>query len=477
MKVNKILAVAINEYDHPDLNRIENCEADVRAILSVLTSKYSFDDITVLYTKEETTRNNLYQNLYDYFINSTSEDHILFIYAGHGEYHSKLGKAYWQPSDADPKSVTTWLPLREVLDFVKVSEASHISMIVDSCFAGAVFGPPTRGGGLEALTSKKARQALTSGGVERVSDGKKGGNSPFASAVIKVLTRNESRFMTFESFGQGVIMEFDPKATQGPMYGSLSDVGHDGGTFVFSLKESELKEADHQNINDYIKGQLRNLFLPIPTEVVEDLQTIAKIRQEKTLVVRRQLYQEAAILRDREKELEKHVRARIVQIISNRTQSIVDDIRAKDAIRFKILDKEVSRFLAAGRSRTREFERIMKSMSPEQRPIELAYEVVQSAFEQLGEPVSDLLIKNQEHLYLKYSEGIWAFYEFVLHLIGGCSNALSDKVIQRLKEVLLEVYQLECAIQTGSLRGTIKERKVLAELDRKMLEWLDGRFY
>ena len=187
--MNKIIAIAINEYNDSRINNLNNCINDVNALIDILSKKYHFD-IIELYTKpEQTTLSFLYNEIYNELINSLEDDIILILFAGHGEFNPKLGTTYWLCSDSDKNNVTTWHNVSDLLNFFKASEANHIALISDSCFSGAIFDLQ-RGGGIEALESKVSRQALTSGGIEKVGDGECGENSLFNITLQKILKEN-----------------------------------------------------------------------------------------------------------------------------------------------------------------------------------------------------------------------------------------------------------------------------------------------
>lgn len=247
--MNRILGIGINEYDNEILNNISNCINDLNEIVGVLKSKYKFDDVELLSKKEQTTRKYLHNTLYDYFLNCSEDANILLIYNGHGQYVDQLNTTYWQTSDSDPFDKSSWFNLNELLDFIRICPAFHISIISNSCFSGGIFDEPTRGGGIYAFRDKKSRLALTSGSIEPVSDGKSGNFSPFTETVSEVLTNNTEKEMTFISFANQVILSFNKDRFQTPMYGSLVRTGHQGGAFIFELKDSPKTEIEYTNIS------------------------------------------------------------------------------------------------------------------------------------------------------------------------------------------------------------------------------------
>ena len=238
---NKIVAVAITEYADDKIRNLNNCLTDTNSIIGVLLDRYTFEeiDIELLSAKEQTTKSHIYNRLYDIFTNAMEDDNLLLLYAGHGEYNPTIGTAYWQTYDSIKSDASTWLNVSDLLDFIKASKAKHISIISDSCFSGAIFDTLERGGGIEAIENRMSRYALTSGGLERVSDGLEGKSSPFAETLISVLKNNSTHELFFTKLAEDVILQFNPARTQTPRYGSLSNVGHDGGTFILRLKQND----------------------------------------------------------------------------------------------------------------------------------------------------------------------------------------------------------------------------------------------
>jgi hypothetical protein len=234
--MNKLIAIAINEYSDPLITDLNNCINDANGVIDILSSKYQFSDIEILSSKESTTLVSLYQNLYDQLINAIPEDSILIYFAGHGEYNEKISTSYWLCSDSSKYHVTSWFSIDTLNRFFNASEARHIALISDSCFSGAIF-EKFRGGGSNALESKISRQALTSGGLEKVLDGK-GKHSLFNLSLQKVLNTNDKPVLSFYELSEQVILDFDKNTPQTPTYGSLIGAGHEGGTFLLKLQKT-----------------------------------------------------------------------------------------------------------------------------------------------------------------------------------------------------------------------------------------------
>lgn len=238
--MDKIIAIAINEYKSQNISNLKNCLNDINSLIGILTEKYFDDPDLILYHKpEQTTLSFLYNSLNHEMINALDNDTILVIFAGHGDYNEYLKASYWYCSDSDSEDPTTWFNLRDLMDFFTASKAKHIALISDSCFSGAIF-ENVRGGGINALTKKKSRQALTSGGIETVSDGV-AKNSPFNIALTQALGSCDKQELTFNSLSEETIKIFSEDLRQTPQFGILSRTGHEGGTYIFRKQKDNQK--------------------------------------------------------------------------------------------------------------------------------------------------------------------------------------------------------------------------------------------
>ena len=231
--------------------------------VSILKQRYCFDDIELMTCLEQTTRKYLFNRLQEFFLNCLEVDNIIIIYSGHGEYNSLIDTPYWQPSDSIFDDSSTWLNINDILSFIKASKAKHVCLISDSCFSGAIITDIMRGGGFEALNNKKSRIALTSGGIEKVSDGIKEDLSPFTKILCKVLKENNETKISFSSIAEKVILNFNEERIQTPMYGPLPNTGHLGGSFILKLKDETSLDSDYQ-IENYSLDL--NLNIPINIE-------------------------------------------------------------------------------------------------------------------------------------------------------------------------------------------------------------------
>lgn len=238
--MDKIIAIAIDEYKSQEISNLKNCLNDINSLIGVLTENYFDDPDLILYHKpEQTTLSFLYNKLNQEMINVLDNDTVLVIFAGHGDYNEYLKTNYWYCSDSDSNDPTTWFNLRDLMDFFTASKAKHIALISDSCFSGAIF-ETVRGGGINALVKKKSRQALTSGGIEKVSDGVEK-NSPFNITLVQVLSSYDKQDLTFNTLSEETIKNFREDLRQTPQFGTLSRTGDEGGTYIFRKKQDNKK--------------------------------------------------------------------------------------------------------------------------------------------------------------------------------------------------------------------------------------------
>lgn len=489
MSLNKILAIAINDYDDINLNKIDNCYNDITALIGVLNEKYSFDDTELIFKKSDTTRKKLYAKLTEYFVNALPEDNILLLFAGHGEYNDRLGVSYWQPSDADPCDPSSWINVNDVLSFIKVSGALHIGIISDSCFSGAIFENRKRGGGMEAFKKRKSREALTSGGIEKVSDGKKGERSPFTEVLIKILSDNEKTELPFTIFSHNVILQFESSKEQTPMSGNLNDSGHEGGTFFFELKKEEKRMEIISDKNDYLQKKLVNLYIPLNDFTQEDIDKINEIKQEKIKVVKEQKFQEAAVLRNKEKLLEEKIFLDSEPYLE--TLIAIDLPVSPNVIE---LDLAIEKYLMELESQKELYEKELNEYRQKQKEFNSAEEVSDSimggffdsyqlfsieefapSYSMKNDPAYKYFNENQKLLSENYNSGIIQLYRFFKTIQGESKSSILLEKEKLLKEILSRIYFYEIDILRGRLDNSLDELIHRKEIEINILAWIRNK--
>lgn len=236
------LVIANTDYAHlPDL---ETPQRDAQAIAELLRTRYGFE-VQVL-------RN---ASLYDVLsaLNQlrrtlTREDNLLVYYAGHGQLDDESMEGYWLPVDAELESDANWLPTARISTYLEVIPAKQILIISDSCFSGALTRSslPQLDRGLtdaeqqhwlEVMARKKARVALTSGGLTPVMDAGGGGHSVFNRALTEALSAN-SEILEAQRLYRQLAARVSHVADaagieQEPECAPIRHAGHEAGDFLF----------------------------------------------------------------------------------------------------------------------------------------------------------------------------------------------------------------------------------------------------
>lgn len=242
-----LLTIGIDSY--LSWPRLKTAANDAKALKNVLLDRYHVDPSRVIELyNENATRKNILAALRDLTKRVKPEDSLLIYYAGHGHIDSITKKGSWIPVESSTDDPSAWIDNRSITDYLNIDaiKAKHVLLVSDSCFSGDFF----RGsrGAIPEVTDiviKKAyqlssRQAITSGGLEPVSDAGFGGNSVFSHFLISALKNNSKPYLIpselFPSIKSGVAQN----AEQFPQLGSLYGVGgQDGGELVLFLKQED----------------------------------------------------------------------------------------------------------------------------------------------------------------------------------------------------------------------------------------------
>lgn len=225
------LIIGNDRYHH--LQGLQSAVRDARWLDEVLRTNYGFKTKLLI----DATRKNILSELNSFRQNLTREDNLLIYYAGHGWVDEAADEGYWLPVDAASDNPVNWLSNASLTATVRAINAKHVLVVADSCFSGKL----TRGINVQIRASdylarmarKRARTALTSGGLEPVLDaGGTEGHSIFASAFIQALSENEAVIDMSQMFSF-IRRHVALAADQIPEYGDIRRAGHDGGDFLF----------------------------------------------------------------------------------------------------------------------------------------------------------------------------------------------------------------------------------------------------
>lgn len=231
------LIIGNNGYEKfPDLKL---AATDARAVARVLLEDYGFENTLMI----NATRLEVIDALADFRRELKFGDSLLIYYAGHGLIDDITKEGYWLPVDAKTDSPGNWISTNEISTMVQAIRAKHVMVIADSCYSGTLLrAAPAqlktaskRISWIKRMLGKRARTALTSGGLEPVLDSGGGNHSVFTGAVISALHENSEVLegqRLFDNIKRLVVLNSD----QTPQYSDIRRAGHDGGDFLFIRK-------------------------------------------------------------------------------------------------------------------------------------------------------------------------------------------------------------------------------------------------
>ena len=234
---NYLLAIGIDAYYH--CPTLYNAVKDAQDIVAVLKRRFQFEvDYIQEFYDNDATKANIYKAFNDLADKVTSKDNLIIYFSGHGEFDKIAKRGHWVPVDARKGEYHEYIPNTDVKSYLDVILSHHTFLMVDSCFAGALFSD----NGIRNVNRREidsSRWALTSGRNEIVTDGQARKNSPFARSVLKLL--NETNVsLGVAKLCDKVLELVAANELQTPRGEPLQVKGHKGGQFVFHLKKNEV---------------------------------------------------------------------------------------------------------------------------------------------------------------------------------------------------------------------------------------------
>ena len=235
-----LFVVGIDQYQDARFPDLRCAVGDAKAVKSVCTERYLFDEAVELYN-EQATRRAIIARLRDLAERAEPNDSLLIYYAGHGHLDRVLSTGFWIPHDGRKDDDSTWVANDRIRRYLsqRTIKAKHILLVSDSCFAGDFFAgsrtiQPIADPYARRAYSKTSRQAMTSGDLEPVADG------PFARFFVRALRENRKPYLTptsvFERITDGVGLA---TVKQTPLMGYIGGTDSERGQFVFFLKQPE----------------------------------------------------------------------------------------------------------------------------------------------------------------------------------------------------------------------------------------------
>jgi caspase domain-containing protein/Sel1 repeat-containing protein len=241
------LVIANNEYAHlPDLVTPAH---DADAIADVLRTRYGFK-VRLLFNA---TMYDVLSALNELRKTLNKDDNLLIYYAGHGQLDQESMSGYWLTVDAELDSDANWIPTSRISGYLQVIPAKQILIISDSCFSGALtrssiaqlghgLTPEEKTHWYHVMAHKKARIALTSGGLTPVMDAGGGDHSVFNKALTEALAANgevlEAQRLYRDVAARVATAAVASGVEQEPECAPIRHAGHEAGDFLFVPKAS-----------------------------------------------------------------------------------------------------------------------------------------------------------------------------------------------------------------------------------------------
>jgi hypothetical protein len=228
------LFIAVQEYNNPDINKLDYPLTDAKHLMETLVSNYTFEKENVVFLQNP-DRKSIYKSFQELRKHLTEKDNLLVFYAGHGMWMNDMNQGFWLPKDAaGPNDPSDWIPNSSIRDYIKSFRAKHVLLVSDSCFSGGIFKVrdafAKSKAPLEKIYEMPSRKAITSGSLKTVPD-----RSVFVEYIVKRLKDNREPYLDtqklFASIREAVIN--NSATSQTPLYGAINEAGDEGGDFVF----------------------------------------------------------------------------------------------------------------------------------------------------------------------------------------------------------------------------------------------------
>jgi hypothetical protein len=221
---------------------LKNAVRDARAVETLLKGEFQFEHIYSLY-EQEATRDNIIGKIEWLVRNLKPEDNLLVYYSGHGYKDEDFNKGFWVPIDATEQSVTRYISNSDIQTMLNAKSPRHVLLVADACFAGDIFKGSRMMSPLDNSpdfymkeSSRKSRQALTSGGVEPVLDGGREGHSVFAYYFLQAMVNLRGAYFDAGQVYDELRIPVTRNSDQIPQFAPIKDTGDEGGQFIFVRK-------------------------------------------------------------------------------------------------------------------------------------------------------------------------------------------------------------------------------------------------
>lgn len=234
----KYYALLIGVSDYNEASNVPDLEGlptkDAKDLKDVLVTMYSFEEENVVLLNNSPTENQILREFVKLRQKVTDKDNVLIFYAGHGIYDEKTETGSWLPSDADPEYGLNMISNSTIKDYIKGINSKHTLLISDACFSGSIFKTRSYKTAPKSITRKfelPSRKAITSGTLKTVPN-----KSVFLKYLIDRLKKNGELYLTARKIFDRIEEPVMNNSKNVPQYGTIQEVGDEGGDFVFIRK-------------------------------------------------------------------------------------------------------------------------------------------------------------------------------------------------------------------------------------------------
>jgi hypothetical protein len=239
---NKLFLIALNNYIYQD--SLSSSVKDITDFKNILLEKFDFEEKNVYELINENATSIKIQDAFRGYIKSLSEDDNLIIYySGHGEYNNESDIGYWIPYEAI--DYTNFLANNIITAYLEKIRCKHIFVVSDSCFSNSLLQKSTTKN-ISEYFEKKSRWALTSA-FHEAKDSEPDSNTLFAEILIETLEGATKNIRVTEII-ETIKKQFEINAFQTPQGSPLQINGHEGGEFIFNIRQ----QIDKRKLKGYV---------------------------------------------------------------------------------------------------------------------------------------------------------------------------------------------------------------------------------
>lgn len=234
------LIIGIDRYRYWPV--LETAVSDATAVADVLIQDYGFDrDNVITLLNGAATEDAIIKSFIELQKQIGSNDSLLIYYAGHGHLDSfNIGS--WVPIEAKQDQYSAFIDTDRINRMLAEIPAKHIFLVADACYSGSLFAAR----GVKSFRStdryfeenfnRISRQALSSGGIETVSDQGRNNHSIFAYYFLRELQTNQAAYLAASQLSAKVERLVASNSQQEPQWSHLLNTGDENGEFFFVKK-------------------------------------------------------------------------------------------------------------------------------------------------------------------------------------------------------------------------------------------------